>query len=246
MRCCSVQSFLWIRDASGWMRDGIASFMSCMTRNDIWIMVSMVTDSNEAGAPRFTVLRPSRILFQYLLICSRWTWMMRIIILRRLSISFIRATMGFACLLIRSMNSLGAQTWYAIAFWAMASYSLNWRSTPSMWVRTNVWHWATRWRHAFDCAIEQSTNESIIYRRMKWMLWKANLVVGNLEAWVAVRPEHNKTNEKVIQFFSFSYIFWDDIGSFFFNLFSYQLLLLDVRLEFIGFKNSFCVSKSCK
>ena len=43
------------------------------------------------------------------------------------------------------------------------------------------------------------------------MLLKANLVVGNLEAWVAVRPEHNNTNEKAIQFFSFSYIFWNDI-----------------------------------
>ena len=43
------------------------------------------------------------------------------------------------------------------------------------------------------------------------MLLKANLVVGNLEAWVAVRPEHNKINEKAIQFFSFSYIFWNDI-----------------------------------
>jgi hypothetical protein len=40
----------------------------------------------------------------------------------------------------------------------------------------------------------------------------------NLEAWVAVRPDYNKTNEKAIQFFSFSYIFWDDIGSFIFVL----------------------------
>lgn len=185
MRCWSVQSLLWIRVTSGWMRDGIASFMSCMTRNDIWIMVSIVRDSNEAGAPRFTVLRPSRILFRYLLICWRWTWMMRTMILRRPLISFIRATMGFACLLTRSMNSLGAQTWYATAFSAIASYSLSWRSTPSRWVRILVWHLATSWR----CA---RVNGFIFWYNNKWIKqWiKANLVVGNLEAWVAVRPEY--------------------------------------------------------
>lgn len=149
MRCWSVQSLLWIRATSGWMRDGIASFISCMTRNDIWIMVSMVTDSSEGGAPRFTVLRPSRMLFRYLLICWRWTWIMRTMILRRPLISLIRTTIGFACLLRSAMHSSRVQsTWWSTAFCAMVSYSPNWRSTPAMWVRINVWHLATSWRCA--------------------------------------------------------------------------------------------------
>ena len=50
---------------------------------------------------------------------------------------------------------------------------------------------------------------------------------------VAVKPEENNEFQKAIQFFGFSYIFWNDI-------------LMDYILLFIGFKNSFCVSKSCK
>jgi hypothetical protein len=41
------------------------------------------------------------------------------------------------------------------------------------------------------------------FEKLNLEVWK----VGSLEAWVAVRPDFNKTNKKVIQFFSVSYIF---------------------------------------
>jgi hypothetical protein len=53
----------------------------------------------------------------------------------------------------------------------------------AMWLRINVGHLATTRRFAFDCAI---------FEKLNLENWK----LGKLEAWVAVRPDYNKTNEK--------------------------------------------------
>jgi hypothetical protein len=86
----------------------------------------------------------------------------------------------------------------------------NQRGTLGHDMEREVWFWLCHW----------TTNESIMYRRMEWMLWKAKSGSWKLETWNGYAwLQQDKWKSNSIFFIFIHFLGWHRV--IFFNLFSY-------------------------